>query len=558
MRNKKKIIIIVLCMAVLLLAVVYAAFATKLTISSKGNITSNWNVYFESISSTVTGQAYNIETPSVSGATARFRVGLKLPGDKMTYRVKVTNGGTVDAYISDVKINNTGSTKVITTVTNTQTVKKGGKLAAGRSGYITINIQLDPDATSLPEETVGDITIELVAVQYTDQEVKPEAPTVETKRLNSLILRDNTAQPDTDIDFSQGSSASNGRGLYYTNTNTENNAKTYYFRGAVENNYVFFLNLTWRIVRINEDETIRLILQDSLAKTEFNINQNDNAYVGYMYGIPESEKSKYGDVNSDGKIDESDVSGLMNLLGNVSNSSLKSYYADLNFDNKVGLDDKTLLNQLIDGETTIDDILANIPDSLRYNRTHTNIVNSSIKEPIDNFASVITTNKYIADTGFCGDRSISTSSGTNKLGYGSNSTDYGSDIRLTSKTKTPQFKCQQANDLYTTSTSNKGNKALTYPAGLITADEVIYAGGTVSPTTSTSDTYLKNLSGSTFWTMTPSNMAGSLSWVWASDGSSISITTTSLKYEIHPVINLKATTPVKSGAGTASDPYVIE
>lgn len=554
MRNKKKIIIIVLCMAVLLLAVVYAAFATKLTISSKGNITSNWNVYFESISSTVTGQAYNIETPSVSGATARFRVGLKLPGDKMTYRVKVTNGGTVDAYISDVKINNTGSTKVITTVTNTQTVKKGGKLAAGRSGYITINIQLDPDATSLPEETVGDITIELVAVQYTDQEVKPEAPTIETKRLNSLILRDNTAQPDTDIDFSQGSSASNGRGLYYTNTNTENNAKTYYFRGAVENNYVSFAGFIWRIVRINEDESIRLIKHESIGNSAFNSKNNDNAYVGYMYGIPEN---KYGDINSDGKIDNSDVTELMNLLGNVSSSSLKSYYADLNFDNKVGLDDKTLLNQLINGETTIDDILANIPDSLRYNRTHTNIVDSNVKTLTYAFAPAMP-NKYLADTGFCGDRSVSTSSGTDKLGYGSNSTNYSSDARLATTTKTPQFKCQQTNDLYTTSTSNKGNKALTTPIGLITADEVIYAGGTVGSSTSTSDTYLKDLNGSTFWTMTPSNMAGSLSWVWTTNGSNVSAAITSMKYEIHPVINLKATTPVKSGTGTASDPYVIE
>ena len=497
MRNKKKIIIIVLCMAVLLLAVVYAAFATKLTISSKGNITSNWNVYFESISSTVTGQAYNIETPSVSGATARFRVGLKLPGDKMSYRVKVTNGGTVDAYISDVKINNTGSTKVITTVTNTQTVKKGGKLAAGRWGYFIINIQLDPDATSLPEETVGDITIELVAVQYTDQEVKPEAPTIETKRLNSLILRDNTAKIDTDIDFSKVSSSTNGTGLYYTNTNTENNAKTYYFRGAVENNYVSFANNTWRIVRINEDGSIRLITQDLVGTSAFNDREDDNAYVGYMYGTP---------------------------------------------------------------------------GSLTYAETHKNTNSSTIKVLVDEWYqdNLINYSNYLADAGFCGDRSIAPSANTwdsedTALGYGSNFTVYGAESRLDpnvgSSDVAPQFKCPQSNDLYTTSSTAKGNKALTYPIGLITGDEVAYAGGAVL--TENNNYYLPM--GDAFWLISPA-AGGSMVNVelvgdgnyWGGAGGNIDSNINSEEFGVRPVINLKSTVEVTEGDGTEDNPYWID
>lgn len=38
--------------------------------------------------------------------------------------------------------------------------------------------------------------------------------------------------------------------------------KTYYFRGNVNNNYVRFANLNWRIVRINGDGSIRLIYDD--------------------------------------------------------------------------------------------------------------------------------------------------------------------------------------------------------------------------------------------------------------------------------------------------------
>ena len=52
-------------------------------------------------------------------------------------------------------------------------------------------------------------------------------------------------------------------GLYKsTDTNTGN--PTYYFRGNVENNYVFFAGQTWRIVRINEDGTIRIIMKDGI------------------------------------------------------------------------------------------------------------------------------------------------------------------------------------------------------------------------------------------------------------------------------------------------------
>ena len=56
-----------------------------------------------------------------------------------------------------------------------------------------------------------------------------------------------------------------GDGLY---SETTNNGTTYYFKGAVENNYVKFANLIWRIVRINEDGTIRLITQDNIISEQ--------------------------------------------------------------------------------------------------------------------------------------------------------------------------------------------------------------------------------------------------------------------------------------------------
>ena len=68
----------------------------------------------------------------------------------------------------------------------------------------------------------------------------------------------------------------------YVSTDTNTGDPTYYFRGAVENNYVSFAGQTWRIVRINEDGTIRIVMQDGINNTRYAFNSNFNDYT-YMY-----------------------------------------------------------------------------------------------------------------------------------------------------------------------------------------------------------------------------------------------------------------------------------
>lgn len=63
---------------------------------------------------------------------------------------------------------------------------------------------------------------------------------------------------------------------------------TYYFRGNVNNNYVIFDDLTWRIMRINGDGTVRLIL-DRLTSTVANYYTNEDKNFDYE----SSEISKF-------------------------------------------------------------------------------------------------------------------------------------------------------------------------------------------------------------------------------------------------------------------------
>ena len=125
------------------------------------------------------------------------------------------------------------------------------------------------------------------------------------------------------------------------------------------------------------------------------------------------------------------------------------------------------------------------------------VYNSEIKQAIDKWYAETTLkdNDLIADQIFCNDRSASTSdvaySNTNYTtltSWNSTGTDYyyGARGRL-DKSKSPVLTCPTASDKFTVNTSN-GTGALTYPVGLITADEVAMAGGVYN--TSNSSYYL--------------------------------------------------------------------
>ena len=94
-------------------------------------------------------------------------------------------------------------------------------------------------------------------------------------------------------DFSQ--IATTDEGIY---TAQDNLGTSYYFRGAVENNYVQFAGFYWRIIRINGDGSIRIIYDGTSAhangdlsggtdrqiqSSSFNLYDNYSYYVGYTY-----------------------------------------------------------------------------------------------------------------------------------------------------------------------------------------------------------------------------------------------------------------------------------
>ena len=502
MYRKKTKVIMIMVIVIAFMAVGYALLSTSLNINGSTAVTSNWQVEFSDIRTVEQkGGATNKIIPTVSKTTANFEVDLVQPGDEITYEIDITNYGDIEAEVKGATYTGSGSEAIYVRF---EGIRKGTRITSceGQSTCpkvtVIVKVGYDASVTSDPEEKTKDISITLDIGQYVSSNPTPDGellPELTIYTLPEKILNDNKIQSDSNIDFSKTSQQDGTKGLYYTSTNTERGQTVYYFRGAVENNYVYFAGFYWRIVRINEDRSVRLIYQGesidatgsdaTIGSSAFNSHSNDNAYVGYMYGTPGSDT---------------------------------------------------------------------------YEETHTNANDSTIKQVIDTWykENLSSYASYLADAGFCGDRSMTSQPGIydtwdTSLGYGDENTMYQPRIRLYVN-KSPIFKCINNNDLYTTSSSAKGNKALDYPISLITADEVAFAGNVWTVANETN--YLN--AGIKYWLMSPFSNGANVYIYSYSENAEIRNDTNIESYGIRPVINLQTSILVSNGEGTKDAPYTIK
>ena len=361
-------------------------------------------------------------------------------------------------------------------------------------------------------------------------------------------------------------------GLYAAD---DDDGTSYYYRGAVRNNYVSFAGFMWRIIRRNGDGSIRLIYSGkntsdtgtavTIGNSQYNGKYWDPTYVGYKYNekfslhesngttgynwFTNTQKYNFGTGYS---FDES--TKKFTLTGDIKQLTWKdnhdeivknNLYSCLNTDCNVVYKVTGYSN-----ETTMTvQPISYSSDS--YAEAVTNTTNSSIKTTLDTWYknNMTAYTSYLADTTFCNDRSITGGSGylTTPTTY------YGAYGRLASR-RAPSLKCVQNNDKFTL--TNESAK-LDYPVSLITADETSMAGGVLS--IANSNYYLYN--GQYTWTLSPSHFEShhSLAYVWGVHPSG----SLNRWYEVagsigaRPVINLKADTQITKGDGTSLNPYVI-
>ena len=300
---------------------------------------------------------------------------------------------------------------------------------------------------------------------------------------------------------------------------------SYYFRGTVKNNYVQFANKCWRIVRISGDGSVKLILHnDNIAgvanpcssannsdtaafarysgtsyKSAFNLRYNDNAFVGLMYGT--AGASDYASVHA-----------------NINKSRILLY----------------------------------------LERWYTRFL-----EPYES---------KLADTIWCNDKSTFTTftSGSTYgtgLGYGTNKTGYGAYNRIyggnAASYASPSLICPNDNkggklSKFTVDDTTNGNGNLTYKIGLLTADEIAFAGlvwGNYNRST-----YLQENTGMYWWwSLSPSYFTGSSSIVLINESGSLNISSVGENNHtgVRPAISLISSTTILGGTGTSEDPYIV-
>ena len=288
---------------------------------------------------------------------------------------------------------------------------------------------------------------------------------------------------------------------------------SYYFRGAVTNNYVEFANKCWRIVRVGGDGSVKLILHNDNTTGAANPcdSANNNASAAFARYSGETYKSAFNE-----KTDDNAYLGFM--YGAAGATDYASIHANTN--------KSTILTNL---ETWYNNNISDYADK-------------------------------IADTVWCNDKTIvkdttynPSSYGGNAtgLGFGINKTWYGAAQRLLSTSGSaggtgPSLKC------------NGDLSKINSKVGLITADELAFAGYAYGLENST--TYLQENATDTYWcSLSPGLFNGSYALVWYIIGSSGDFAHVYVFYTsgVRPSISLKSTTNV-TGNGTSEDPYVVE
>ena len=201
--------------------------------------------------------------------------------------------------------------------------------------------------------------------------------------------------------------------------------------------------------------------------------------------------------------------------------------------------------------------------SLENNRLNTN--DSTIKTYVDNWYknNLTAYTKYLSnDAIYCNDRNLAsgqTYSTTNRFNYAPYERIYTN--------KQPTYNCTNMSDAFSV---NNTSAKLDYPVGLMTIDELSYAGGQAGRSlTAPYVWYYTNANGESsygsapFWALSPFRWSGYGSVVWLVSGSDEPGLLDSYGYGVYsseavrPSVSLLSCNLISRGDGSPENPYVV-
>jgi len=256
--QNKYVILGSLCALLLTLVVGYAAFSTVLKIKGTSNINSNWDIQITNIEKIENkGATDNEGSPSYDnekGLSATFNTSFTTPGDYATYKIEITNNGSMDAVLKNITMPENTNNDIIFYLNKDQNNED-------------INDSLKQNDTLFKKGETGNIGYVYVTVLYRDYE---KQQTAENKTANMTITFD-FEQATGNGGTVGGQTASNqlietavttGDGLY----KDEYEEGRYIYKGANPNNYITFNNETWRILSVEADGTLKIMKKDNIGE----------------------------------------------------------------------------------------------------------------------------------------------------------------------------------------------------------------------------------------------------------------------------------------------------
>lgn len=318
----------------------------------------------------------------------------------------------------------------------------------------------------------------------------PNRNLYDTGTLGEKIV--SNAVSEINIDYSTTSK----EGLFYTNDSI-NGETIFFYRGSKSlDNNVLFAGKCFKILRTTIDGGIRLV---------------------------------YNGEASNGVCSDT-ATGIIDVSSKYNNSS--------NYNAYVGF-------------------MYGAANSSLYNDEHANTNSSVIKSALDSWYSANIANfaSYIEDSIYCNNRKTSkfvVNSVTYGIdGFGNKNTGYLS-FKNNTYNRKPSYDCINKKDRLSVSNS-VGVNVLSNPVGLITADELSFAGYTTDVENNTNFLYTSSL----YWTMTPAFYNGTKAYNYISNGTKLGALGVDTESGIRPVITLKKNTKLISGDGSLTTPYKI-
>lgn len=363
--------------------------------------------------------------------------------------------------------------------------------------------------------------------------------------LFDLISKQSNNGVDSAVDFGVAATteSGNGNGLNIVNGTENNNYPIYYYRGEVSDNNVLFANFCWKIVRTTATGGTKLVYNGVPVNGKCNNTGEDSI----LNNISTETNKNLISFNEEYK----SPTGVGYMYGLTTYSALKlSSY-------KKHLEDTGIVPDTNTDTEVIGDKTFNLAG--RHNQ---NAKSSKIKIAIDKWyqENILDTKyeKMLEDEIWCGERAITSGTKTidkyllNRIFY------YAPADRLVTSPYEPSLACSRDMDKYTVSSSN-GNGDLTYPIGMLTADEINYAG--LGDAGYSKTCYLAI--GTSFYSMTPVDYSSGQTYVYSTfvygDTERLYTGYPTLKaLGVRPAVSLNNSVLFKSGDGTTDSPYIVE